>query len=143
MKHELYPELEQLFTCYLHEDIHYDYPTQDAALRGGIVGLPPDSLLAACEEMERLRGDSRDTKTLTQVVRKELGAHYLWEVDGYTLDEWLAHVARMLNQRKRELESGGRDVFARLFPDGKAQSAEEGDRVRRRPVTPEKKNRSS
>src|SRR5262249_20094919 len=28
-----------------------------------------------------------------------LGANYLWEVDGYTLDGWLAHVAAMLNQR--------------------------------------------
>jgi hypothetical protein len=104
MKHELYPELEQLFSCYLHEDWHYDYPTRDAALQAGIAGLPPDALRAACEEMDRLRADSRDTVTRTELVRGELGAFYLWEVDGYTLDAWLAHVDVMLNQRRKSME---------------------------------------
>ena len=100
MRHKLYPELEQLFSCYLHEDWHYDYSTRDAALEAGIAGLPPDALLAACVEMDRLRADSRDAEAITKMIRSELGACYLWEVDGYTLDQWLAHVAEMLNQRR-------------------------------------------
>src|SRR5262245_27593476 len=107
MKHKLYPELEQLFSCYLHEDWHYAYPTRDAALRTGIAGLPPAAFQAACEEMNRLRADSRDAEARTQLVRYELGASYLWEAEGYTLDEWLAHVAAMLNERRKEIESGG------------------------------------
>jgi hypothetical protein len=106
MRHELYPELQQLFSGYLHEDWHYDYPTRDAALEAGIAGLPPDALQAACEEMERLRADPRDTETLMNVIRWELGAWYLWEVDGYTLDGWLAHVAAMLNQRQNSMNAG-------------------------------------
>jgi hypothetical protein len=43
MKHHLYPELEQLFSCYLHEDWYYDYPTRDTALQAGIAGLPLDA----------------------------------------------------------------------------------------------------
>src|SRR5262245_41244552 len=85
MRHQLFPELEQLFSCYLHEDWYYDYPTRDTALQAGIAGLPLDALQAACEEMDRLRADSRDTAIRSQVVRHELGANYLWEVDGYTL----------------------------------------------------------
>jgi hypothetical protein len=107
MKHEQYPELEQLFSCCLHEDWHHDYPTRDAALQAGIAGLPPAALRAACEEMDRLRADPRDTETRTKLVRCELGAFYLWEVDGYTLDVWLAHVAAMLNQRRQSMEPGG------------------------------------
>ena len=107
MRHEVYPELEQLFSCYLHEDWLADYHTPDAALKTGIAGLPPDALQAACEEMDRLRADSRDPETLTKMIRGELGANYLWEVDGYTLDGWLAHVAAMLNQRRKSMEPGG------------------------------------
>jgi hypothetical protein len=107
MRHDLYPELEQLFSCYLHEDWHYDYPTRDAALEAGIAGLPPEDLRAVCEEMDRLRADPRDAETLTEVVRKDLGAHYLWEVDGYTLEGWLAHVAAMLRRRREQLSASG------------------------------------
>lgn len=107
MKHELYPELEQLFSCYLHEDWHCDYPTRDAALQAGIAGLPTDALQAACEEMDRLRAGARDAKTRSNVLHRELGASYLWEVDGYTLDGWLAHVAEMLNHRRNAMNSSG------------------------------------
>jgi hypothetical protein len=103
MRSKLYPELEQLFSCYLHEDRAYFHPTVDAALEEGIAGLPPEALLAAGEEMDRLRNEARDTERGTKMVQRELGANYRWEVDGYTLDEWLAHVSEMLNKRRTEL----------------------------------------
>ena len=106
MRHNLYPELEQLFSCYLHEDRRYDHPTADAALTAGIAGLPPEALRAACDEIDRLRADPRDPETLAKVVIWELGANYRWEVVGYTLDGWLAHVAAMLYQRRNSMESG-------------------------------------
>ena len=101
MRHELYPELEQLFSCYLHEDYHYDYPTQDAALQAGIAGLPPAALWVACEEMDRLRADTRDPETLTKMIRGELGANYLWEVDGYVC----AHGLTWPNTRLRAMSA--------------------------------------
>jgi hypothetical protein len=108
MRHEQYPELEQLFSCYLHEDWPLDYPTPDAALAEGVAGLPPDALRAACEEVDRLRADPRDPEALTEMLQRELGVCYLWEADGYTPDAWLAHVAALLHRRRDSLAPGGR-----------------------------------
>jgi hypothetical protein len=100
MRHALYPELEQLFTCYLNEDYHYDHPTLDAALRAGVAGLPPEAARVAWEELARLTAQRHDEETLIKILREDLGAHYLWEADGYSTQGWLAHVRELLDRRR-------------------------------------------
>ncbi len=103
MRHEQYPELRRLFACHLPEDMEDCYGTADAALEAGISGFRPDEFRAACEEMSRLREERMGQKPLTDLLHNALAVNYLWSVDGYTAEEWLAHVALMLERRLNSL----------------------------------------
>src|SRR5690242_13542516 len=103
MTSKQYPNLEQLFSCYLHEDFPILYSTADKALEFGIAELPPDDLAATCHEMALLRTDPRDLASLKNLLLWELGVCYSWEAGGYTLGQWLAHVDEMLNRRRSDL----------------------------------------
>src|SRR5436190_6817823 len=101
MSHPHYPELRRLFFCKLNEVWEFDHPTADAALEAGIDDFHPHELHTACAEMDRLRAERRSPEALTALLHGELGANYLWEVDGLTAHGWVAHVASLLNERRK------------------------------------------
>lgn len=100
MRNPAYPELEQLFSCYLQEDYHYEHPSLEAALSAGVAALPSGAVETAREELARLRARRHDEDTLTAILQRDLGANYAWQADGYSAEGWLAHVAELLERRR-------------------------------------------
>ena len=92
-----FPQLRQLFGCYLHQDWPLEYDTAEDAIRAFRADMSSAPLDAECEELseviELLNRQAIDDPTRFLI---ELGCDYNTAADGLTVVAWLVRVRSIL-----------------------------------------------
>jgi hypothetical protein len=91
-----YPALAQFLGGYFHQDFLLDYGNPDGAIAAFVTGEPPESIHAACNELEQVIPLIEWMDDPEKFLWRVLGCYYLPKADGLTVADWLKHVHKKL-----------------------------------------------
>ena len=83
-----YPNLEQLFSCYFHQDWTEEFNNSDDAINTYLASSNEETKLDAIDELRRLMDACGDNKSLQQALDL-LGCYYDSLADNMQPNEWL------------------------------------------------------
>ena len=93
----LYPNLDEFFGTYFHQDWREDSPTAIEIVERYLAESPPEEVREAGKELSRLLAAATEDELADAVHR--LGSFYNPRADGLSYGEWLRQVYRLLASR--------------------------------------------
>jgi hypothetical protein len=90
-----WPELHDLFTAYLNQDVLDEYTDPWEAVADFKRREPEGAARRAAEEAVELAASSSDDQELDRAIGR-LGVGYLPGADGWRVRDWLVELARLL-----------------------------------------------
>lgn len=86
-----YPNLEQFFSCYFHQDWTEEFDSPDDAIDAYLASENAETKLNAGNELKKLLDAFSDNQSLQQVL-DSLGCYYDSSADSLEVNEWLKSV---------------------------------------------------
>jgi hypothetical protein len=96
MTEKRYPELEQLFGAYFHQDWDLEGPDDQAILARYLEESSETDLQQAIAELQRLLDEPMEENELGDFLLRELGSYYYPMAEGKSYREWLEEVLSVL-----------------------------------------------
>ncbi len=93
---EKFPELEQFFGCYFHQDCLDFDGTAEMVLNRYASEASREVMGRTLEELDQLLSLGLSDPELDRVMYEDLGCYYTPEPDGISMSEWLRWVRSML-----------------------------------------------
>ena len=84
-----YPALTQFLGAYLHQDFMLEYGSPDEAISAFISSESPESIHAACNELEQVISHVEGLDDPENFLWRVLGCYYMPKADGVTVADWL------------------------------------------------------
>ncbi len=91
-----FPDLEQFFGCYFHEDWMDEYENEEMAIKGYVDDDGPEAAHNVAHELDKLLELELPEAELEGAMYRELHCYYAPEPDGISMSEWLRWVRSML-----------------------------------------------
>jgi hypothetical protein len=91
----LYPNLDDFFGTYFHQDWREDAATAIGIVERYLAEWPPEEVLAAAQELRRLLAETPTEADLIDKMRR-LGCFYNPQSDGLSYGDWLRQIYQLL-----------------------------------------------
>lgn len=100
MNDEVFPSLKQVLGCYFHQDWIYEFPDVMSVLAAIRDSISQERCSKACSEIRSILSSDRSDAEVTGLLHGPLGCYVELTSIGLSAKEWLALVARSLEEKR-------------------------------------------